>query len=109
MSEPYTLRYRQSEETLQKLNRDSGLTGFKRAIEDVVAVSGKDEVIDMVAACWSGKKIVNPMSPREELNKLMDALFPSDKNLVRQVLGIIAKDPKHAEVKDWLKDGETDD
>lgn len=73
-----------------------------------------DQVEDMIAALKSGKKIVNPMSPREELEKFretpVDVVSPepiSFNDIIDTVIEIIAKE--HPDVKDWLKDGDTND
>ncbi|WP_028976459.1 hypothetical protein [Sporolactobacillus terrae] len=112
--ETYVLKNWKSEKVLEKLNSISGYAGFKCAIEEIHQVNGKEDVIDMANACWSHKRIVNPMSPKEELRLLRDAYAgPVDitnlgaakgEELIDSVVEIIARE--HPDVKDWLKDGD---
>jgi hypothetical protein len=70
-----------------------------------------DDISDWIAALKSGKKIVNPMSAREELRKMLkdEESEPEDrlwydgwkKGIIRAT-EIIAKE--HPDVKDWLGD-----
>jgi hypothetical protein len=75
-----------------------------------------DELQDWLDALKSGKKIVNPISPREELKKEYDAImheislnkvgyYDGKKNGIEAAIEIIAKD--HPDVADWLKDGDS--
>lgn len=70
------------------------------------------EIEDWVSAIESGKKIVNPMSPKEELKQYYDGMclyiethagnliYP--KEYIKRVVKIIAKE--HPDVADWLED-----
>jgi hypothetical protein len=121
MSEPYTLPFRLSEAELKDLNagqsdKDDKLYSpefrfaiFMRNREGVMSL---DWIHKVIKACRSGKKIVNPMSPAEELRILRDAYAgPVDvtalgavkgEKLIDNVVEIIAKE--HPDVKDWLGD-----
>jgi hypothetical protein len=119
MSEPYYLKCPTNEEALECLNRLSiNHIGLK---VDYHAISGVDEVDDWANAIKSGKKIINPLSPREEFetmweiaknNAKPDIVDGSDEKCLAYADGIydaakiIAKE--HPDVADWLKDGEPD-
>jgi hypothetical protein len=100
----YMLKYRKSEKILKKLNATLGYSSFKNALKEINYVHGKEDVIDMANACWSGKKIVNPPSPSEDLKRLTNRFEWTDDFIagVQAAVKAISQDPKHAEVKDWL-------
>jgi hypothetical protein len=103
----YVLKYKLPHEILDYLNDHPGKAGLSKVLRDVVTFKGKDEVLDMVNACWSGKKIVNPMTPREELKKLMDTSYWTEDFVagVQRAVEVIAKE--YPDVADWLKDGDS--
>jgi hypothetical protein len=76
-----------------------------------------DQVENWISALKSGKKIVNPLSPKEELEMYLtdrqeEAKYPSGDDVRIRVIGIkqgvkkaieiISKE--HPDVADWLKD-----
>ncbi|MFT8709474.1 MAG: hypothetical protein ABF820_08605 [Sporolactobacillus sp.] len=72
-----------------------------------------EQVEDMIAAIKSGKNIVNPLSPKEELKRYYNSFDSSDTDFkqysdfpetaIEKTLTIIAKE--HPDVATWL-DGE---
>jgi hypothetical protein len=123
MSEPYTLKTRVGINTLSHLNdhQKNRMGRLKGALE-CFSTNDAEEIIDLVHAVFSGKKIVNPMSPREELEMYLtdrqeEAKYPSGDDVRIRVIGIkqgvkkaieiIAKE--HPDVADWLKDSDKDE
>lgn len=123
----YVLTHKASVEQLDNLNKtefwdepedydDSNLiSNLYSTIECDVTPYGMSQVCDWIAALKSGKKIVNPMSPREELKQYYDGMCFSvesrsgnpfyPKQLIECVVEIIAKE--HPDVSGWLKDGDS--
>ncbi|EST11272.1 hypothetical protein [Sporolactobacillus laevolacticus] len=87
------------------------ITVLSEAIEsDIKIPYGFDQVQDWIVALKSGKKIVNPMSPREELEQYYDQ-YCSDtpagrevRVIIKETVDIIAKE--HPDVADWLGDND---
>lgn len=106
MSEPYELEKAVGYQVLRQLNNRK-FEDDERVFEAYRSFSGHastDEIRDWLLAVESGKKIVNPLSPREEVREL----YYSQKNehgersLILDLLEIIAKE--HPDVADWLGD-----
>lgn len=124
MNEPYILPFRLSEAELKDLNveqndKNNNLSPeyrFARFMKNRNSVTALDWIDEVIKACRSGKKIVNPMSPREELKKAHD-YYSSDIAIsafdggraagIELAVEIIARE--HPDVKDWLNGGETDE
>lgn len=113
MSKPYTLKKEVGTDTLRCLNSGQPLAiSLLWALQQEDSESfGKyvpsDETVeDWIAALKSGKKIVNPLSPKEELRSLYFGIegLSDFHSGINQALKIIAKE--HPDVKDWLKDNE---
>jgi hypothetical protein len=114
MSEIYTLKEAVPDEVLRELNRDVSLPVQKifLATDEFNTYPDMDELDDWIAAVKSGKKIVNPMTPREELKKYYDGMCYSvesragnpfyPKQLIECAVEIIAKE--HPDVSGWLEE-----
>nr|DAL87902.1 MAG TPA: hypothetical protein [Caudoviricetes sp.] len=123
MSEPYTLKKAVNDEALKILNSDwSPAVKISTVFRVADHPETEEEAKDRVTAIFSGKEIVNPLSPREELKREIDYAIKKkemsipDTNIygyfnglivgLNQATEIIAK--KHPDVKDWLKEGEAE-
>jgi hypothetical protein len=108
MSEPYVLNKRVTEETLERLNNTGDYTLSQclyRALGTANASDDLNQASDFISALKSGKKIVNPLSPREELRKVYERhndYVPGTQAGIEIAIKIIAKE--HPDVVDWLKD-----
>lgn len=101
----YVLNKKVSKPVLYNLNQ-------KKSIETALTHNYQKEdfnqIEDWIAALKSGKKIVNPMSPKEELKlKYRDIEsdefnFVNPKTIIEDVVEIIAKE--YPDVKGWIKD-----
>lgn len=113
MSEEYVLPLKASKNELSRLNdltEDDELCSpewrFAYFMRDRSSVTSLDWIKQIIKACESGKKIVNPMSPREELkNELKKFYQLSDlqtgyRNGIHEAVRIIAKE--HPDVAQWL-------
>ncbi|WP_028982858.1 hypothetical protein [Sporolactobacillus terrae] len=118
----YMLKDEVRYEVLSNLNatrlEDFDLTGrLQRAFCRAYIPESVEQAQDWVRAIYSGKKIVNPMSPREELEQYLvdrqeEAKYPSGDDVririigikqgVKKAIEIIAKE--HPDVADWIKD-----
>jgi hypothetical protein len=107
MSEPYTLKTRVGINTLSHLNdhQKNRMGRIKGALE-CFSTNDEEEIVDLVHAVFSGKEIVNPLSPEEEFRKKRAELIGSDLDVVGEfvdpLVEIIAKE--HPDVADWLGD-----
>ncbi|WP_028983307.1 hypothetical protein [Sporolactobacillus terrae] len=113
MSEQYVLKTSVSENQLRALNEAYGTWAIKSAIEKDKDYPTFEEVADWLAAKRSGKKIVNPMSPRDGLKSVYEKYKQSDTSDsyyqgmargIRNAVEIIAKE--HPDVADWLEEGD---
>ncbi|BBN97477.1 hypothetical protein [Sporolactobacillus terrae] len=127
MSEDYVLKTEVDNMTLYELNIHFGDGKYKVAnihhaiekwLEDNLGngYPSLEQLEDWIAALKSGKKIVNPLSPREKVKWLFDYVAKDKtaelyhKQYVLDTLQefIIQIAKEHPDVKDWLKDGESD-
>lgn len=114
MSEPFVLKVRVGINTLSHLNdhQKNRMGRLKGALE-CFSTNEPEEIVDIVHAVFSGKKIVNPMSPRDELKQWYDGFSAgcishlNVRESIEKVIEIIAKE--HPDVADWLKDSDKDE
>ncbi|UAK17581.1 hypothetical protein [Sporolactobacillus terrae] len=113
----YVLKRKLNSIDLQKLNKNP-YESNTRKIFAVLNVAGNidrieiSQVEDWIAALKSGKKIVNPLSPKEEFRRSLGHLcglansvggeYLQLKNEILEVVRIIAKE--HPDVGEWLKE-----
>jgi hypothetical protein len=112
MSEPYTLKKPVNSIVLKALNDDNKFSyNLASAINRSEYFPDDEQFDDWISAMKSGKKIVNPLSPRKELNKFVEKIKNSSMmnkiptlDFIDQAIQIIAKE--HPDVADWLREGE---
>lgn len=116
MSEPYVLKKAENFSVVQELN-DVVRNGYEGiAINRAMGAWTQenpgqgfpklDQIEDWITALKSGKKIINPMSPREELKHYYESECGYVQYGVNKAIEIIAKE--HPDVANWLKDGDAD-
>ncbi|MFT8362937.1 MAG: hypothetical protein ABF608_07110 [Sporolactobacillus sp.] len=112
MSEEYVLKNKAEKYVLDDLNNQK--KPYAERIGYAINDSNSDyisleTVEDWISALKSDMKIVNPLSPREELRSLYFGIegFSDFHSGINQAIKIIAKE--HTDVADWLEDGEQDD
>lgn len=107
MSEEYTLKSRVGSNTLSNLN-DKQLLYKSRITQALNFFSPNEEqMIDIVHAVYSGKKIVNPLSPREEFYRYYEQLSPNGRRDINGAIEIFRKE-FHG-IENWTKDSKQDD
>ncbi|MCO7127783.1 hypothetical protein NIE88_18720 [Sporolactobacillus shoreicorticis] len=111
MSESYVLNEKVAVDTLERLNNTGECTLSEclyRALGTTPTSDDLDQASDFITALKSGKKIVNPLSAREELKDELKKFYQlSDMQTgyrkgIHEAVRIIAKE--HPDVADWLGD-----